>query len=171
MSNGQHYKCFFKSNVLNDGDFDRDNDSIVLIKSVQEVSVDTREGKQVLLCAFLDGYEKPFRINATIAKNISKALKSPIITYWCNKWIAVYIQKGLKAFGDIHDVPRVRPVAPRAPQAIPNANADQIKYLEANLSKENMVSFLKNQGVSNLSQVKADKAQNAINYMNKKGAK
>ena len=48
-----------------------------------------------------------------VLKNCKTALRSPYIEDWAGKQIAVYVEKGLKAFGGVHDVLRVRPVAPR----------------------------------------------------------
>jgi len=111
--NKTHYKDFFKSNTLQDNAFDAVNDTIVTIVSVQEQELQTKDGKQVHLTANLAGFDKPLRINKTIAKNIAKALKTPDVTHWAGKQVAIYVEKGLRAFGEIHDVPRVRPIAPR----------------------------------------------------------
>jgi len=111
--NKTHYKDFFQSNTLQDNAFDVASDTVATIASIQEQELQTKEGKQIHLCAFLQGYDKPLRINKTIAKNIAKALKTPDITQWSGKQIAIYIEQGLKAFSDVYDVPRVRPTAPR----------------------------------------------------------
>jgi len=61
----------------------------------------------------LVGHNKPFRTNATICKAIEKALKSQFPVDWVGKSISIYIEKGVRAFGESHNVPRVRTVAPR----------------------------------------------------------
>lgn len=109
-----HYKDYFQSNTLQDNAFDSASDTVVTITKVNVQSLQTKDGKQDHLCAMLDGYEKPLRINKTIAKNIAKALKTPDVTQWVGKQITIYIEQGLRAFGELHDVPRVRPVAPTA---------------------------------------------------------
>jgi len=111
--NKTHYKDFFKSNTLQDNAFDPERDTIVTITAVNEQKLMTKDGPQNHLCAMLDGYEKPLRINKTIAKNIAKALGTPDVTRWKGGVISIYIEKGLKAFGEVHDVPRVRPLPPR----------------------------------------------------------
>lgn len=108
-----HYKDFFKSNVLTDGDFNYDQDTVATILRVQDIELETREGKQMTTCLLLDGYPKPMKAPNIVLKNCKTALKSPFVQDWEGKQIAVYVEKGLRAFGGIHDVLRVRPVAPR----------------------------------------------------------
>ncbi len=108
-----HYKNYFEQSTLQDNNFDTVNDTIVTIQSVQMQELQTQEGKQMYLCATLASFDKPLRINKTIAKSIAKALKTNDPQEWAGKQVSIYIQKGLKAFGQLHDVPRVRPIAPR----------------------------------------------------------
>lgn len=111
--NNQHYKDFFNRSTLQDNAFDDSKDTVVTIANVQETELTTKNGEENYLCAFLEGYDKPLRLNVTMSKSITKALGSPIITDWVGKSISIYIEKGLRAFGDVHNVPRVRSVAPR----------------------------------------------------------
>ncbi len=108
-----HYKDFFKSNVLTDGDFNFDQDTVVTIAQVADVELETREGKQMTTCLILDGYGKPMKAPNIVLKNCKTALRSPYIEDWVGKQVAIYVEKGLKAFGGVHDVLRVRPYAPR----------------------------------------------------------
>ena len=135
MSEKRHYKDYFESSVLNDGDFDRDKDVVVKIVKAQDMKISTRDGDLVTLCAMLEGFKLPFRINSTVGKSISKALKTPYPDDWAGKYISVYILKDLRAFGDIHDVPRVRPVAPRIPVASPPVTAEQLKSIREGFTK------------------------------------
>ena len=49
MSEKRHYKDYFESSVLNDGDFDRDKDVIVKIVKAQDMKIQTRDGDLVAL--------------------------------------------------------------------------------------------------------------------------
>lgn len=113
MENKTHYKDFFKSNVLTDGDFNYDQDTVATIVQVADVELDTRDGKQMTTCLILDGYGKPMKAPNVVLKNCKTALKSPYIEDWVGKQVSIYVEKGLKAFGGVHDVLRVRPYAPR----------------------------------------------------------
>ena len=108
-----HYKDFFKSNVLTDGDFDYNKDTIVTIVRVQDVELETRDGKQMTTCLILEGFQKPMKAPNVVLKNCKSVFKSPYIEDWQGGQVSIYVEKGLKAFGGIHDVLRVRPTAPR----------------------------------------------------------
>lgn len=118
-----HYKSFFNSTFLNDGDFDTERDTICLIESVIRVDDETRDGKQTFTAIKFNGYEKPMKAPNEVMKAIKKALGSPFIEDWQGKYVSVYILKNLRAFGAVHDVPRVRPVAPRVDIDISPATA------------------------------------------------
>ena len=113
MKESEHWKNYFQQSTLQDNNFNEKSDTIVTITSVQMQELQTAEGKQMHLCAMLAGFDKPLRINKTIAKNMSKALQSNDPQSWVGKQVSIYVQKGLKAFGQVFDVPRVRPIAPR----------------------------------------------------------
>jgi len=111
--NKTHYKSFFNSTFLNDGDFDTERDTICVIDRVFDLEDNTKDGKQTFTAITLSGYNKPMKAPNEVLKAINKALKTPFIEDWQGKHISVYVLKGLRAFGALHDVVRVRPVAPR----------------------------------------------------------
>jgi len=166
MSEKRHYKDYFESSVLNNGDFDNDNDTIVKILSAQDMKIKTRDGDIITLCAMLEGYKLPFRVNATVAKNIHKALKTPYPEDWPGKHITVYILKNLVAFGDSHDVPRVRPVAPRV-QVIAPINSEQIGIIRSGFerTKQDEKEYCTKAGINKLEDLKTDKAIKIINWL------
>ena len=170
MSEKRHYKDYFESSVLNNGDFDNDNDTIVKILSAQDMKIKTRDGDIVTLCAMLDGYKLPFRVNATVAKNIHKALKTPYPEEWAGKHITIYILKNLVAFGDSHDVPRVRPQAPRLKVMTP-ASPEQVANICEGFKKhgESIEAYCKKVGLNKIEDIKQDKAVTLINWLIKKG--
>ena len=108
-----HYKSFFNSTFLNDGDFDSSRDTVCTIARVVQVEDETRDGKQMFNAVLLEGYSKPMKAPNEVLKAIKKALNAEFVEDWQGKQISVYILKGLRAFGGVHDVPRIRPVAPR----------------------------------------------------------
>ena len=166
MNEMRHYKDYFESSVLNNGDFDNDNDTIVKILSAQDMKIKTRDGDIVTLCAMLDGYKLPFRVNATVAKNIHKALKTPYPEEWAGKHITIYILKNLVAFGDSHDVPRVRPQAPRLKVMTP-ASAEQIKDIRHGFEriKQDEAEYCQKAKLARLEDLKQDKAATVINWL------
>jgi len=168
VSKPRHYKDYFKSSALNDSDFTGDKDTTVMIKSIQEMTLQTKDGEKVYLCAMLEGHDKPFRLNSTICKNIKKAHKTPIIDYWVGKYIAVYVQKDLKAFGELHDVLRVRPVAPKPPVISPPATPEQIKSIRDGFAKMNKdeKEYCGQAKIAKLEDLNQERAIKVINWLN-----
>ena len=86
---------------------------IVTIKSVANEVVTGTDGKKET-CSVMHFVEdvKPLVLNATNSKTITKLLKTPYIEHWSGRKIQLYVENGIKAFGDIVDAIRVRPFLP-----------------------------------------------------------
>ena len=168
MSEKRHYKDYFESSVLNDGDFDRDKDMIVKIVKAQDMKIQTRDGDLVALCAILEGFKLPFRINSTVGKSISKALKTPYPDDWAGRHISVYILKDLRAFGDVHDVPRVRPVAPKPPVQSPPATPEQLKSIRDGFAKigKDEAEYCGQAKIAKLEDLNQERAIKVITWLN-----
>lgn len=171
-----NYKCYFKHSVLNDSDFDGTKDTAVKILSITEEKIKTQDGEKVSLCARLEGYKLPLRLNSTICKSISKALKVALKTdssdtdKWPGQWISIYVHYNLQAFGDLHDVLRVRPVAPKVSGP---ATPDQLVSIRAGLESIEMTeeSYCQKAQLAKLEDIREDKASDLISFMAKKAGK
>ena len=88
-------------------------DLIVTIKDVANEVVTGTDGKKET-CSVMHFTEnvKPMVLNATNSKTITKLLKTPYIEQWKGRKIQLYVEQGIKAFGDIVDALRVRPFLP-----------------------------------------------------------
>lgn len=88
-------------------------DLVVTIKSVANESVTGTDGKKetCMVMRFVENV-KPMVLNATNSKTITKLLKTPYIEYWKGRKIQIYIQEGVKAFGEVVDALRIRPFLP-----------------------------------------------------------
>ena len=86
---------------------------IVTIKSVANEVVTGTDGKKET-CSVMHFMEdvKPLVLYATNSKTITKLLKTPYIEHWKGRKIQLYVENGIKAFGDIVDAIRVRPFLP-----------------------------------------------------------
>ena len=114
-----HWKKTFNPDFLGAHDFQPGEEITTVIEGFNEAQEIVGSGgkKDVVTALFLKGY-KPFILNRTNAKLISKALKSPYMEQWTGKAIQLYVQTGVKAFGDVVDAVRVRPVAPRTEKPV-----------------------------------------------------
>jgi hypothetical protein len=139
-----HYKSFFNSTFLNDGDFSSERDTVCLIEKVFNLEDSTKDGKQTFTAIKLNGFDKPMKAPNEVLTSISKALKVDFVEDWAGKHISVYVLKNLRAFGSLHNVLRVRPVAPRLSVDIEPAkkmlkacqNLDELRGAFKNLQNE-----------------------------------
>ena len=108
-----HWKKLTNPDYLGAYALDPGQDLIVTIKSVANEVVTGTDGKKET-CSVMHFIEdvKPLVLNATNSKTITKLLKTPYIEQWAGRKIQLYVECGIKAFGDIVDAIRVRPFLP-----------------------------------------------------------
>lgn len=106
---------------LGEADFQEGEEKILTIRHVTEAeTVVSAEGKaQKAVVHFAEPGIKPLVLNVTNSKSISKVAKSPYFEDWAGVRIQLYIEQGVKAFGDVVNAVRVRPRAPRQTAPIP----------------------------------------------------
>jgi hypothetical protein len=86
-------------------------DLVVKIKSVSQRDVKGEDGKAEQ-CMVAELYnQKPWVLNATNAKTLTKILGSPFIEDWAGRSITLFVAK-IRAFGETVDALRVRPQLP-----------------------------------------------------------
>lgn len=124
-----HWKKLSNPDYFGSWSIEEGKDLIVKIVSVSTEMVKNTDGKsEECIVAKLEG-QKPFILNATNAKTITKVLKTPYIEDWAGKHIQLYVTQ-VKAFGDVVDAVRVRSFAPEVKK--PTVNVDRFaKMLEA----------------------------------------
>lgn len=108
-----HWKKLMNPDYLGAYALQPGQELIVTIKSVANEIVTGTDGKKET-CSVMHFVEdvKPLVLNATNSKTITKLLKTPYIEEWSGRKIQLYVEKGIKAFGDIVDAIRVRPFLP-----------------------------------------------------------
>ena len=108
-----HWKKLTNPDYLGAYALEPGKDLIVTIKNVANEVVTGTDGKKET-CSVMHFVEnvKPMILNATNSKMITKLMKTPYIEQWSGRRIQLYIESGIKAFGDIVDALRVRPFLP-----------------------------------------------------------
>lgn len=108
-----HWKKLTNPDYLGAYALEPNQDLVVTIKSVANEVVVGTDGKKET-CSVMRFVEdvKPMVLNATNSKTITKLLKTPYIEKWAGRKIQIYVEKGIKAFGDIVDALRIRPYLP-----------------------------------------------------------
>lgn len=84
--------------------------NVTIENVVREMVTGTGGKKEECTVAYLKN-QKPFIINRTNGKTITKVLKSPYVEEWCGKSITLYATT-TKVAGEEVECLRVRPVAP-----------------------------------------------------------
>lgn len=108
-----HWKKLTNPDYLGVYALEPDQDLVVTIKSVANELVVGADGKKetCMVMRFMENV-KPMVLNATNSKTIAKLFKTPYIEEWAGRRIQLYIQTGVKAFGDVVDALRIRPFLP-----------------------------------------------------------
>ena len=108
-----HWKKLTNPDYLGAYALQPNEDLVATIKSVANELVTGADGKKetCLVMRFTENV-KPLVLNATNAKTITKLLKTPYIEEWAGRKIQLYVEKNVKAFGDVVDAIRVRPFLP-----------------------------------------------------------
>ena len=108
-------------NYIGEADFNEGEEKVLTIKSInQSETVKTAEGSsQKAVVHFAEPSNKPMILNVARSKSIAKVTKSKFVEDWPGHKIQLYIEDGIKAFGDIVSAVRVRPFAPKATAPAP----------------------------------------------------
>ena len=108
-----HWKKLTNPDYLGAYALEPGQDLVVTIKSVANELVASADGKKetCMVMRFVEEV-KPMVLNATNSKTIAKLFKTPYIEQWAGRKIQLYVQKGVKAFGEVVDALRVRDFLP-----------------------------------------------------------
>lgn len=102
-------------NFIGEGDFQEGEEKILTIDHVNaSETVTTAEGKsKKAVVHWKERDNKPMILNVARSKNIEKVAGSGYFEDWPGVQIQLYIEHGIKAFGDVVSAVRVRPFKPR----------------------------------------------------------
>lgn len=142
-----HWKKLTNPDYLGAYALEPGQELIVTIKSVANEVVTGTDGKKET-CSVMHFVEnvKPLVLNATNSKTITKLLKTPYIEEWRGRKIQLYVQNGIKAFGDVVDAIRVRDFLPVA-QELKCADCGKVIEAYKKMSAEVLAQYtLKNYG-------------------------
>lgn len=116
-----HWKLLTDQNYIGAYSLKPGEERIVEIHAVSKQPVKGTDGtEKQCTVATLKG-EKPFILNRTNCKTLTKIFKSPYIENWKGKKIIIYVDPNVKAFGDVVEALRIRPTAPILPTLDPKS--------------------------------------------------
>jgi hypothetical protein len=118
------------------------------IKMARKEKIKGSDGKkQECLVVHWAENEKPFIINATNAKAITKVAKTPYVERWVGIRITLYVAQ-ISAFGEDVEALRVRPFPPAPPQHQPSITLEQITQAQNDIMEAESLDELKQVYVS-----------------------
>lgn len=114
MAGKTHWKKIVSNpNYLGEADFNEGEEKIATIaKVVADETVIAAEGKSKKAVVHFQENLKPMILNVARSKNIEKVAGSPYFEDWTGIRVQLYIEHGIKAFGDVVSAVRVRPRKP-----------------------------------------------------------
>ena len=148
MQNKTHWKKVVSDpNYLGEADFNEGEEKIGTIAYVaQSESVMTAEGSsKKAVVHFRETGLKPMILNVARSKAITKVVGSPYFEDWVDAQIQLYIEHGIKAFGDVVSAVRVRPRKPVIRQNVKCTDCGQDIKGAMGKSAEYIVAYTKKQ--------------------------
>ena len=102
-------------NFIGEGDFEPGEEKILTISKVNAAeTVTTAEGKsQKAVLHWVESKEKPMILNVARSKAIERVTGSGYFEDWPGHKVQLYIEHGIKAFGEVVSAVRVRPYKPK----------------------------------------------------------
>lgn len=117
MAGKTHWKKIVSDpNFLGEADFQEGEEKVLTIERVNQAeTVQTAEGKsQKAVVHWKEPGNKPMILNVARSKAIEKVAGSGYFEDWPGVRVQLFIEHGIKAFGDVVSAVRVRPFLPQA---------------------------------------------------------
>lgn len=114
-------KAVSDPNFIGEGDFQPGEEKVLTIDRVNaSETVQTAEGKsKKAVVHWKEAGVKPLILNVARSKSIEKVAGSGYFEDWPGTAVQLYIEHGIKAFGEVVSAVRVRPYKPRIQQRQP----------------------------------------------------
>lgn len=108
-------------NFIGEADFQEGEEKVLTIDHINAAeTVTTAEGKsKKAVVHWREQGNKPMILNVARSKNIEKVSGSGFFEDWPGVQVQLYIEHGIKAFGEVVSAVRVRPFKPRPQQKSP----------------------------------------------------
>ena len=120
MSETTHWRKLHNPEFFGSYLFQENEDIVVKITKVDRKIIKNSDGKDEEHTIVSLENQKPWIMNVTNAKMISKVIGSPMVEHWIGKSVKLYVKK-IRAFGESVDAVRVRPTAPALPELSPTS--------------------------------------------------
>ena len=108
-----HWKKQFNYEYLGSYSLDGKKEIIVTISNLSQEKVTGQQGrKEDCFVVYFKEFDKGMILNRTNARAIEKVQGSGLVEDWIGVQVTLYVEKGVKAFGDVVDALRIRDKKP-----------------------------------------------------------
>jgi len=108
-----HWKKQFNYDYLGSYSLDGKKEVVVTIDKLAQDKVTGQQGrKEDCFVVYYKEFDKPMILNRTNAKAIEKVAGSGLIEDWKGSKVTLFVEKGVKAFGEVVDALRIRDSKP-----------------------------------------------------------
>jgi hypothetical protein len=126
-----HWKKQFNYDYLGSYSLDGKKEAIVTISKLDTDKVTGQQGrKEDCFVVYFNEFDKPMILNRTNAKAIEKVAGSGLVENWVGTQVTLYVEQGVKAFGEVVDALRIRdkkPTRQKMTKEIETSMLDAIK--------------------------------------------
>ncbi len=126
-----HWKKQFNYDYLGSYSLDGKKEAVVTIAKLDTDKVTGQQGrKEDCFVVYFKEFDKPMILNRTNAKAIEKVSGSGLIQDWVGVQVTLYVEQGVKAFGEVVDALRIRdkkPTRQKMTKEIETSMLDAIK--------------------------------------------
>jgi hypothetical protein len=108
-----HWKKQFNYDYLGSYSLDGKKEMVVTIVGLDTDKVTGQQGrKEDCFVVYFQEFNKPMILNRTNAKAIEKVSGSGLVENWVDVQVTLYVEQGVKAFGEVVDALRIRDKKP-----------------------------------------------------------
>lgn len=164
------FAALFNTMFLNESDFP--NDTICEITGVfseKGIEHNSPDMTVVTLKNVETGkaYKKPIKLVNEMIDILYTFTQERATGSWVGVRVTVFIRKGVKAFGKIHNCPRFRKNKPTMPVAQTWMTQEQYDFIIANMSIEDQAKYCETNKIEAINKVLSNDAETLINYLKK----
>jgi hypothetical protein len=108
-----HWKKQFNYEYLGSYSLDGKKEAVVTVSQLAQEKVTGQQGrKEDCFVVYFKEFDKGMILNRTNARAIEKVAGSGLVEDWVGVQVTLYVEKGVKAFGDVVDALRIRDKKP-----------------------------------------------------------
>ena len=140
-----HWKKQFNYEYLGSYSLDGKKEAVVTVSRLAQEKVTGQQGrKEDCFVVYFKEFDKGMILNRTNARAIEKVAGSGLVEDWVGVQVTLYVEKGVKAFGDVVDALRIidkKPTRQTMTKEIETSMLDAIKNGKATQVEQALIKY------------------------------